>query len=114
MEPDDLARVCKALGDPTRARIFQFLLGCCCPVAVGSRGEVREVNGPSVGEVCCRVTGALKPTSTVSFHLKELRQAGLITMDKRGQHLLCGVDRQTLARLADHFSAMSKKCGGSR
>lgn len=112
MEPEDLAKVCKALGDPTRARIFQFLLGCCRPVAVGGRGEVRPVEGPTVGEVCCQVTGAPKATSTVSFHLKELREAGLITMDKRGTHLLCGVNRETLARLALHFETQSKQCSG--
>src|SRR5260370_1003474 len=65
----------KALGDPTRLRIFEFLRGCCRPVALDETGGVSPVNGPTVGEVCCRITGADRATSTISFHLKELRQS---------------------------------------
>lgn len=109
VDHEELVKTCKALGDPTRVRIFQFLLNCCCPVAVGQDGEVRPVDGPTVGEVCCQVTGAEKITSTVSFHLKELRESGLITMDKRGKHMICGVNRDALARLADYFDDASKR-----
>lgn len=94
----------KALGDPTRLRIFEFLRSCCCEVAVGEVGEVRPVDGPTVGEVCCQVTGADKITSTVSFHLKELRNAGLITMEKRGKHMICAVDRNAVRELADYLN----------
>lgn len=90
----------KALGDPTRLRIFDFLRSCCCPVALGEEGEVRELAGPTVGEVCCCVTGATKVTSTISFHLKELRDAGLITMEKRGKNVICGVNRDAVTKLA--------------
>lgn len=93
----------KALGDPTRLRIFQFLRDCCCTVAVGEEGEVRPVEGPTVGEVCCQVTGADKITSTISFHLKELRNAGLIRMEKRGKNMICGVDEGAIERLAAFF-----------
>lgn len=97
---DDMAAMFKALGDPTRLRIWEFLSAQCCPVAVGDHGEVRPLVGPTVGEVCCSVTGAEKITSTVSFHLKELRQAGLITMEQRGKNRVCGVNRDAAARLA--------------
>jgi ArsR family transcriptional regulator len=95
--------MCKALGDPTRLSIYEFLRSCCCPVAVGEEGEVRPVEGPTVGEVCCQVTGADKITSTISFHLKELRNAGLITMEKRGKNMICGIDREAMRKLADYF-----------
>lgn len=94
----------KALGDPTRLRIFEFLRACCCPVAVAEDGDVRPVTGPTVGEVCCQVTGADKITSTISFHLKELRNAGLITMEKRGKNMICGVDREAVTRLASYLA----------
>lgn len=112
MDHIELARIGKALGDPTRARIYQFLIGCCCAVAIGEEGEVRPVDGPTVGEVCCQVTGAEKVTSTVSFHLKELRESGLITMEKRGKHMQCGINRETLARLADYFATLSTRSTG--
>ena len=100
----DLAAAFKALGDPTRLRIFEFLCTCCCPVAVEETGEVRPVSGPTVGEVCCQVLGTDKIPSSVSFHLKELRLAGLITMERRGKNMICGVRREAVARLAAYFS----------
>ncbi len=94
------AAMFKALGDPTRLRIFDFLCTCCCPVAVEETGDVRPVLGPTVGEVCCQVTGADKITSAVSFHLKELRLAGLVTTERRGKNMICGVNWQAVAGLA--------------
>lgn len=97
----------KALGDPTRLRIFEFLRGCCCPVVVEETGDVRPVVGPTVGEVCCQVTGAERITSSVSFHLKELRLAGLITVERRGKNMICGVNRDAVAMLAAYLSEES-------
>jgi ArsR family transcriptional regulator len=89
----------KALGDPTRLRIFDYLR--CCPITVDEEGK--ELQGPTVTDVCCSVLGSDKITSTLSFHLKELRQAGLITMERRGKNMVCGIDREALATLADYF-----------
>ncbi len=104
---DELSRragMFRALGDPTRLRIFEFLRECCCPVAVEDSGDVRPVEGPTVGEVCCRVTGVDRITSTISHHLKELRQAGLIKMDQRGKNRICGVDRAAATELAAYLA----------
>ncbi len=103
MDELEASAMFKALGDPTRLRMFTFLRTCCCPVAVDDEGEVRPVVGPTVGEVCCSVTGSEKVTSTVSFHLKELRNAGLITMERRGKNMICGVNRAALTRLAAYL-----------
>ena len=100
----DVAAAFKALGDPTRLKIFEFLFSCCAPVAVEEEtGDVRPVDGPTVGEVCCRVTGAEKITSTVSFHLKELRNAGLITMEKRGKNVVCSVNQDVVSELKEYL-----------
>ena len=101
--PLDLAGTFKALGDPTRLRIFEFLCQQCCPVAVAENGDVRPVLGPTVGEVCCHVTGADRINSTISHHLKELRLAGLITVGRRGKNMICGVNRETVAALAAYL-----------
>jgi len=103
-----IAAMFKALGDPTRLRIFQFLRTCCCPVAVEETGAVRPIEGPTVGEVCCSVTGEEHITSTVSHHLKELRLAGLITMERRGKNIICGVNRDAVARLAEFLGEEEK------
>lgn len=91
----------KALGEPTRLRIFQFLRACCCPVAVDDEtGEVRPVSGPTVGEVCCHLNGQERVTSTISEHLKDLRIAGLILMERRGKNMICAANPEAVAALA--------------
>ena len=77
-------------------------------------GEASPVDGPNVGEVCCRVTGVDKITSTMSFHLKELRQAGLITMEKRGKHIVCGIRPGALKQLAAALGASPTPGGKAR
>ncbi len=111
----DVAAMFKALGDPTRLHIFEFLRSCCCPVAVDETGEVRPVSGPTVGEVCCHVTGAEQINSKISHHLKELRLAGLITVERRGKNMVCGVNRAAIAALANYLndSETSNKNAGS-
>ena len=114
----DKAAIFKALGDPTRLRIFEFLLTCCGPVAVEEEtGDVRPMEGPTVGEVCCSVTGAEQITSTVSRHLRELKLAGLITIERRGKNMICGVNRDALAELSAFFGeaamfTQDKRSGG--
>jgi ArsR family transcriptional regulator, arsenate/arsenite/antimonite-responsive transcriptional repressor len=100
MDEEKIAAMCKALGDPTRLRIFNFLRGCCCAVAVEESGDVRPVDGPTVGEVCCHITGADRISSTISHHIKELRLAGLVTVERRGKNMVCGVNREAVGALS--------------
>lgn len=102
-----IALMCKALGDPTRLRIFEFLRSCCSQVEVEESGDVRPMHGPTAGEVCCRVTGSERINSTISFHLKELRLAGLITMERQGKHMVCGVNQRSVDALAAFFGRPS-------
>ncbi|MBL8065006.1 MAG: winged helix-turn-helix transcriptional regulator [Chthonomonadaceae bacterium] len=98
----------KALGDPTRLQIFEFLVRCQCAVAVDDSGGVSVAEGPSAGQVCCHVTGVSQITSSVSFHLKELRNAGLIAMDKRGKNMVCAPRKDSLRTLADYFASLEQ------
>ncbi len=100
---NELAAKFKALGDPTRLRIYQFLRGQHSPVALDDDGNVRAVVGPTVGEVCCHVTGKERITSTISEHLKELRRAGLVRMERRGKNMICGINPDDLALLGIFF-----------
>ncbi|HEY3267595.1 MAG TPA: metalloregulator ArsR/SmtB family transcription factor [Armatimonadota bacterium] len=104
----NVASAFKALGDPTRLRIFEFLCSCCCPVLMDETGAVARADGPTAGEVCCRITGAERITSTISFHLKELRQAGLITMERRGKTMVCGVNPAALAALKSYITGLGE------
>lgn len=106
----DPIAACKALGDPTRWRLFLCLRECCPEAAFDDDGSVRPVGGPTVGEVCCKITGSEKITSTLSAHLKELRLAGLIVMEKRGKHVVCSLHRQNLAELLDALKEKPHGC----
>src|SRR5437016_10639127 len=95
---DRLAAIFKALGDPTRLRIFEMLRCCEREVAIDEAGQCCPSRGLSVGEVCCRFGQSM---STVSFHLKELRLAGLIQTEKRGRFIYCSVNAEALALIRE-------------
>ncbi|MHB8637210.1 MAG: ArsR/SmtB family transcription factor [Fimbriimonadaceae bacterium] len=83
----------RALADPTRLRILRLL--SCCPERLGEADC-----GPTAGQVCCQATGAVQITSTVSHHLKLLREAGLIQMERAGKQMRCTLDRSALRQAA--------------
>ncbi len=104
----DVTSMFRALGDPTRRAIFEFLCERCCTVALEDSGEVHPVQGATVGEVCCHVTGSDKFSSTVSFHIKELRLAGLINAEKSGKFMLCSVRRESIDQLVIYLASLPK------
>jgi ArsR family transcriptional regulator len=108
-DPTKIAAVFKALSDPTRLKIFEFLCARSIPVVIDEKGNVRPIRGPTVGEVCCRVTGMDRITSRISFHLKELRHTGLITMERRGRNMICSVNREVVASLARYLDKQGKE-----
>jgi ArsR family transcriptional regulator, arsenate/arsenite/antimonite-responsive transcriptional repressor len=100
-ESFDPVAALRALGDSTRWKLFLCLRECCAAATFDDDGGVRPATGLTVGEVCCRITGEEKITSTLSAHLKELRLAGLIETEKRGKHVVCTLHRENLALLIE-------------
>lgn len=92
---EDYAEAFKALSNPNRLTIFLHLLWCCPP---GDVCNFDEENGKCVGEVG---RGLNIVPSTISHHLKELRQAGIIHMEKKGKFTQCWVDMEVVTLLAD-------------
>ena len=95
----------KCLGEPTRLEIFEILRSCCSDVVISEDGQVRSLGGPSVGDVCCRLTGTAHVSSTISFHLAKLRNAGLVTMERRGRQIICSLNQTMVAKLAAFFGS---------
>lgn len=87
----------KALGDPTRLRVILLLWRHEIENARGkeSGGEI------TVGDIAELLTGDRNISSTLSHHLKELRQAGLITLERSGKHKFCHLNHATLKSLAE-------------
>jgi ArsR family transcriptional regulator, arsenate/arsenite/antimonite-responsive transcriptional repressor len=102
----EAADMFKALGDPTRLKIYQFLRGRCWPHAADESAEGWLNNGPTVSEVCTKVTGSKKITSKVSQHLKELRLAGLVTIERRGKNMICGINQSVVHSLVSLLNSV--------
>lgn len=113
MDHRDAARMFKALGDPTRLRIFNFLRSCCC-ATVGDDGEMQAFDGPTISEVCSGVMGDRRITTSMSFHLKELRLAGLIHTEKRGKNVCCCINQTSLDSLEAYLRDGRDSGGGCR
>ncbi len=92
------AEVFKALSNPNRLKIFWGLATCCKP---GTIGIIDSGNTACVGDIARDLD--IVP-STVSHHIKELRQAGLIKTHRRGQNIECWVDPELLEELKVFFS----------
>lgn len=84
----DLAHIFKALGDPVRLRLLSL---------IASRDG---------GEVCvCDLTPAFDLSQpTISHHLKQLRQAGLIDSERRGTWVYYWLLPEATDRLAALFA----------
>jgi ArsR family transcriptional regulator len=91
------ANIFKALSNPHRLRIFMKLATCCAP---GTICSVETANSAYVGELAEDLD--IVP-STVSHHIKELRQAGLIRMRRQGQKIECWVDPHVYNDLIGFF-----------
>jgi ArsR family transcriptional regulator len=99
---EQFSEIFKALSNPNRLRIFLRLIDCCNP------GTVTEIKDGMEPESCACV-GELGQDlgiglPTISHHIKELRRAGLIRMERRGQKIECWIDPETLAAVRGFFS----------
>ncbi|EFE76164.1 metalloregulator ArsR/SmtB family transcription factor [Streptomyces filamentosus] len=81
-EAETAARMFKALGDPVRLRLFS---------AVASHDG---------GEACvCDVSDVGVSQPTVSHHLKKLKEAGLLSSERRGTWVYYRVEPSVLAAM---------------
>lgn len=72
MEEQDVVRSLAALAQGARLQVFRAL------VIAGPRGMTPSVMAEGLGT----------PANTLSFHLKELLNAGLVTQERQGRNLI--------------------------
>jgi DNA-binding transcriptional ArsR family regulator len=98
---DRLARMFRALGNPHRLRLFMNLLEeSKLDLAKGRIHDcflVKLLAGIDLG------------AATVSHHVKELSDAGLIQTQREGKQLICSVDPDGLAHLRDALTVANSK-----
>jgi len=106
LDTEQLSAMFKALSNPHRLGIFLRLAAldgdtACCTVRNGSEPEV------ITGSPCACVGDLGRDLdivpSTVSHHIKELNRAGLISLARQGQQILCRVEPQALEALRNFF-----------
>jgi ArsR family transcriptional regulator len=95
----------KALSNPNRLRIFVQLLESCAPGAscAGDDAGMHRCVGDLGRDL------GLAP-STVSHHIKELRQAGIVRVERRGQTIHCWIDADVIRTLAEFFQGSLAAC----
>jgi ArsR family transcriptional regulator, arsenate/arsenite/antimonite-responsive transcriptional repressor len=95
------AEIFRALSNPNRLRIFLRMVSCCPP---GTKCEAGIGLRQCVGELG---RGLEIDSSTVSHHIRELRQSGLIRVERRGKNMLCWVDPETVLQAANLLTGFS-------
>ncbi len=93
MEEHDVIRALAALAHPMRLRVFRAL------VVVGPAGMVPGVMAQALG---------ISSTS-LSFHLKELAHAGLVTQERDGRNLIY---RAAYDRMNGVLAFLTENCCG--
>jgi len=86
----DLVAGFKALADPTRLDIFRLIAAQQAPLCVCDVVDRFDVSQP-----------------TISHHLKVLREAGLITVSRRGVWAYYAADPRGLALLRESLGAIA-------
>ena len=108
----------RALSDPIRVRMLGMMAdgrGCCDFSGSGVPAEEGEE-----GICVCEFEDHFgMGQSKVSYHMKKLKDAGLVREERRGKWSFYSLDREAAGKLlgeaADHLlSAPEKRSGGSR
>lgn len=87
MKTESAVKALAALAQETRLSIFRFLVAEGDPVAAGDIAQRLNV-----------------PPATLSFHLKELLAAGLVSNARDGRSILYEVNRKGMAGLMEFLS----------
>ncbi len=95
---DQLAAAFRALSNPNRLRIYQVIVEHCR--AHGHADLAKVPAGCAFGDFMKRLNiGA----PTVSHHVRELAEAGLIRVERDGRRRFCHAQPQMQATLAQFF-----------
>ncbi len=112
---EHLVALGRALSDPIRVRMLGMMAegrGCCELPACGVPAEDQDA-----GICVCEFQDAFgMGQSKVSYHMKKLKDAGLVREERRGKWSFYSLDRQAAAKLVNvaalHLSVSAEGTGG--
>lgn len=91
MDSSDVVRALAALAQPVRLQVFRALV-------------VRGADGLTPGAMA---EGLAIPANTLSFHLKELANAGLVTQERSSRHIIY---RAAFGRMNELLGYLTENC----
>jgi ArsR family transcriptional regulator len=94
MDETRIVRALSALAQPVRLRVFMTLVGA------GRRGAVPSILSERLGV----------PPATLSFHLKELVHAELVTQERQGRFVVYRASLQNMSAVVGYLT--SHCCAG--
>lgn len=99
METIDLVKIFKALSNEQRLNLYKLLCEWSGLVNSSDNEELccEEVD-KCFTKACCSLDLS---RSTISHHIKELQNAGLITLTRNGQSLICTMNVEALQAIRD-------------
>ena len=113
MTEEELVRAFKALANENRLKILEAIrdnqVQCtCCPEDAG-------LFSSEEGSICCvdEIVGQFEMAqSTISQHLKELHNAGLLIRHKKAQWVYYTVNHERLGELGAYMAQFSSDLAG--
>lgn len=103
-----LARIAKALGEPIRLRMLDIMAqgrACCGFPGVAERGVPGGAD--PLGICVCEFQEHFGlGQSKVSYHVRVLKEAGLVSEETRGKWSFYAVDREAIASALDAFRSL--------
>ncbi len=106
--------VFKALGNKTRFLMFKAIFTKSVTCSIDDKKE--HIDEAEAESICVSTIASLFDYSmpTISNHLKELRTAGLITMEKRGNKIYVEANLDTIKALNDCFTDLIVQLDAAR
>ena len=113
MNQEELVRIFKALANENRLKILEAIKNnqaqcACCPEDAG-------LFDSEEGAICCvdEIVGQFDMAqSTISQHLRELHNAGLLERHKKAQWVYYTINRERLEGLGEYLSRFASELVG--
>lgn len=102
---NDLSQIFSSLSVDKRIKLLKIIRD--------KHFSCKDPDNCELSDKCCDVSELSEvmnmPVSTISYHLKELRRAGLIETTKKEKHVYCSINRDTMETISDYFKTFNQK-----